>query len=542
MCCEVVEEYYGDFFRAIFQCLCQDGRLKATQIAQRCRLPLRQVQTGLASLIQLRLVNHHSTAEFSTTYSPNLHNAYNIIRFGKLIEVALLRRGQIAADIVETLCQLGFATISEVTDRLVSPSSALETRNAQLVECYINELLQDGLLIHLRSAHLKESYDAQQDVESDTTTLATLAKLSGTKAKQEHLARVMAEYRKLISTDEKESGYVNETSRSEGKQDTNGMSKTGSHEVYDDPSTLIQINPHKLVSIAQGERILEMAPKHYDDVTRCTLQCLIEQATCSNLWSNHLQLENPVIDAQSLTDDVNNRRHAKNITTRSHRPIMNGHAENKRTEDVKVGEVQRCITALTDSRFRMFLHSDTLDSKWYINRKELESFLQREETLQIMTSRLEDPAPRVLRILVEKGKLEEKTVQEIGLLGAKELRQCLSMLKRVGYLDLQEVPRNQQRQPNHTVFLWFYDNKRTSTLVLESVYAAIERLIHFLKIERQNIASTIIKYGGKDAGSTAQQDGNGLEYTLFLRYRRLEDWVWAEINRLDTTVAILRDN
>lgn len=158
-----------------------------------------------------------------------------------------------------------------------------------------------------------------------------------------------------------------------------------------------------------------------------------------------------------------------------------------------------------------------------------------------MDSRVELPAPRILRILVDKGMLEEKTLQEIALLGAKELRQSLSKLKQMGYLDLQEIPRDPHRLPNKTVFLWKHDTIRVANLVTENVYTGILRLIQILKLERKSMAGTLEKINRDDVKGREEEMLSSGELTVLKRFRRFEDWIWGEIHRLDSTIAILRD-
>src|ERR1700749_4633 len=90
------------------------GRLSLQQIAQKCRLPLRQVKAGVASLIQLRLLYHHTNPGGVSTYQANNGNAYNVMRTGRLVELVNWNLGASAAVIVETLAALGFATVHEL--------------------------------------------------------------------------------------------------------------------------------------------------------------------------------------------------------------------------------------------------------------------------------------------------------------------------------------------------------------------------------------------------------------------------------------------
>lgn len=540
-----MEEYHGDFYRTLFECLSESGRLTATQTAQKCHLPLRQVKIGLSGLIQLRLITHHTILDSPSTYSANLTAAYNIIRVGKLIEAARGSHGDLAAEILVTFCELGFATISEVRDRLLSRPDISEENNAHAVEHQIQELHEGQYLVNVRTAHFSEGHDTRRDYELIGTTAVQLAKLSGTKAKQEHAERVEAGYRDLVSTKRSESGYTNDKFLTTfNKAASNGVNGTtnlanGHNKAI---SVLLQPNLHKVVSIAQGACVTDVATKTFGKTAGTVLRCAIQQVADSDVWTKQPPEYIHLIDTQGLRDDVNAERQSQiESDSRNAKLKVNGYTTTVEEDDLRTTDVERQLALLTEGPFR-FLSSGAAGSSFFIDKDMLDFYLRREEILRVMDSKVEPPAPRILRILIDKGKLEEKTLQEIGLLGAKELRQCLSMLKQMGYLDLQEVPRNPQRQPNQTVFLWFHDAKRVSNLIVENTYTTIARLMELLKLERQNLASTLAKVEREDVKGKEEQMLGPAEYIVLMRHRRLEEWVWEEIHRLDSTVAILRDS
>lgn len=449
---------------------------------------------------------------------------------------------ELAAEIVETLCELGFATISEVRDRVLSSSNVVEAGNVHLIEHRIQELLEDQVLTHLRLAHFSEAYDTRRDYELIDTSAVQLAKLSGTKAKQEHADRVEAGYRNLVSTTKSESGYTNDEYLSTiDKTSSNGVN--GMTNGYHKPiPVLLQPNLHKIVSLAQETCAADIATEIFGRTAGTVLRCAIRQVASSNVWIEQPSEYIHLIDLQVLKDDVNvERQNQTGTDSRIAKAKLNGHSGTTEENDLRLGEIERQLASLAEGPFR-FLSSGAAGSSFFIDKDKLDSYMRREEMLQAMDSKFQAPAPRILRVLIDKGKLEEKTLQEIGLLGAKELRQCLLMLKQMGYLDLQEVPRNPQRQPNQTVFLWFHDAKRVSNIILENTYTTIARLIALLKLERQKLASTLIKVDRADVRGREEQMLSAAEYTVLLRHRKLEEWIWGEIHRLDSTVAILRDS
>lgn len=532
-----MEDYYGDFYRTIFECLTFGGRLSAPHIAQKCHLPLRQARAGLAGLIQLRLVHHHTSRDAQTIYSADLNNAYDIIRTGRLIEAAREQHGETAAEIVSTACNLGFGTIAELRDRVLSNDTLAET--ALSVEQLIDDLLEDYYLIHLRKAHFGDAHDIRREVEVNLLSPQAIAKLTGTKAKAEHAANIERGYEDLVHTSKAEHGHVNNDYVQQGRAKVaNGVNAASTNRHGTQRSALVQPNPYKIVALAQSRLVGDLARKMHGKKAAAVLTSAIKRIADPDVWSKLPISHTHDLDVRQLRTSVNTElSKTPDAETRRINGRPNGHLQDSE-EEMTEADIDRELMFLTESAFHFLTGNKNM---WQIEKGAFEEWARKEETLRVMNSRLEPPAPRILRILVDKGKLEERTLQEIGLLGAKELRQSLSLLKQMGYLDLQEVPRNPQRMPNQTVFLWSHEAARVQTLVLENVYVTIAKMIQLLKLEREKMSGTLTKTEREDVKGKEEDMLAPAEFVLLQRFQRTESWVWAEIYRLDSTVAILRD-
>jgi len=101
--------------------LLRRGRLTIHQLRQRTRLSIKQLEHGLAILVQQNLIyyqEHQDLKSFETTthYEANQDAAYDLVRFGKTMEIVESRYGIIARDMVESLLLLGHAKVSDLLD------------------------------------------------------------------------------------------------------------------------------------------------------------------------------------------------------------------------------------------------------------------------------------------------------------------------------------------------------------------------------------------------------------------------------------------
>ena len=528
-------------YRTIFECLA-GARLTATQVAQKCHLPLRQAKAGVAGLIQLRLIHHYTARDAATVYSANLTNAYDIVRTGHLIEEARRTHGDTAADVIAVACQVGFGTVGELRDRVALLLEAPSHEDTQAIDKVIEQLLEDNYLIHLRRAHFGETHDVRREIESKLLSPAAISKLTGSKAKLEHEENINRGYDEATNTANSETGHVNHTYLN----DHSGRSSDAMEEIVNGHAAslviVVQPNYYKVVDLAQRAVIGSQARRMHGKKAAAVLQCAIKQASFSDIWSKPPPLHAPThqLNMYKLLDDVNvERQTSADIDTPKFNGMVNGNHSHRTERDLTLDDLESELMLMTESEFHFL--EDMGTSTFQIQKRELDQWTRKEETLRVMDSRLDPPAPRILRILINKGKLEERTLQEIGLLGAKELRQSLSMLKQMGYLELQEIPRNPQRMPNQTVFLWSFEQDRVATLVLENVYTSMVRLLQLLKLERKHIATTLTKLERADVKGKEEEVLPAAELTFLTRFRKVESWVWAEMHRLDSTVAILRD-
>ena len=219
---------------------------------------------------------------------------------------------------------------------------------------------------------------------------------------------------------------------------------------------------------------------------------------------------------------------------------VNGNHATETVHTVTLNDIKTHFLNLAQPPHKFVVQDPDL-FRWTVDFRQLSAQLRREEAMRLAKSRLNGVALRLVRVLLDKGKLDEKTLQEKSLLSAKDLRQCLLKLKRNGFLGLQEVPREPQRQPLKTIYLWFYDSDRVRKMLLGDLYKAMARLLRRLKVERDKVGSLLekaerIDVRGKEEKFLARGEMEALE-----EWKRKEEWLLGEVERLDDSVAILRD-
>ncbi|KAI9716516.1 MAG: hypothetical protein M1812_005247 [Candelaria pacifica] len=179
--------------------------------------------------------------------------------------------------------------------------------------------------------------------------------------------------------------------------------------------------------------------------------------------------------------------------------------------------------------------------EWRVDFKPLINFLRQSALEDTINARFGQRAKRVVALLLDKGKLDEKTLGTIAMIKSKEIRATLTAMQEAGQMELQEVPRDTNRQPSRTMYLWYFDPERCRQLVLEETYKAMARALQRARHEKKGIQAVIDKAErtdvvGKEEEYLSQSERNALQI-----WKDKEERLLAEVARLDDLVCVLRD-
>ena len=181
------------------------------------------------------------------------------------------------------------------------------------------------------------------------------------------------------------------------------------------------------------------------------------------------------------------------------------------------------------------------DESWSIDTHALSKHLLINSLTRTVTARFGPLAARLVRILLQKGKLDEKTLTTLSLMNQKTMRRLLSELNGDGFIELQEVPKDTQRAPMKTMFFWFFDEERCRKRVLDMTYKTMCRLLQRISVERAKVKDTVEKSERVDVqGHEDEFLGEG-EKEALAGWRVKEERLLGELGRLDDLVAVLRD-
>ncbi|KAI1262350.1 RNA polymerase III subunit RPC82 [Xylariaceae sp. FL1019] len=148
---------------------------------------------------------------------------------------------------------------------------------------------------------------------------------------------------------------------------------------------------------------------------------------------------------------------------------------------------------------------------------------------------------RLTRILREKGKLDDKTLPNIALMKKPDVHVKMAQMEMAGFLEAQEVPRDNNRAANRTLFFWFFDEPRAMNRTLDMTYKSMVRLLERLNAERYKARNVLSFTNRSDVRGNEKGKLRGDIYRDYQEFVQVEKKLLAPLSRLDDLVSIFQD-
>ncbi|KAL0089313.1 hypothetical protein J3Q64DRAFT_1808606 [Phycomyces blakesleeanus] len=184
---------------------------------------------------------------------------------------------------------------------------------------------------------------------------------------------------------------------------------------------------------------------------------------------------------------------------------------------------------------------DELGSSQYsINFLKLRENMKRKLLEGLVREKMGVATCRILRILIEKGKLDESQVQKLAMLPPKDTREKLALLNLRGFVEIQEVPRTADRAPGRSFHLWYVPLEKIYEELLVDVYRTVANLQQRRRQELKVRSRLLEKLNRQDVKENIDLLGEGDKAEITQMDKVLER-IEISKKRLDQMIMILRD-
>ncbi|KAK6341040.1 RNA polymerase III subunit C82 [Orbilia brochopaga] len=178
---------------------------------------------------------------------------------------------------------------------------------------------------------------------------------------------------------------------------------------------------------------------------------------------------------------------------------------------------------------------------WTVDTDRLCKLMRTRELEQIVEERFGSLATRLVRIIKDKGKMDEKGLADTALLRQKDIRAHLGILHERGFLHIQEVPKTAERLPARTFYFFFFDEQMSKMAMLNDFYKAMSRIMQRIDHERGLNSMLLSKAERTDVKGHEEELLTKKELADLIKWQRTEEKLLGQLMRIDRQVMMFRD-
>ncbi|KAH7156133.1 RNA polymerase III subunit RPC82-domain-containing protein [Dactylonectria macrodidyma] len=211
-------------------------------------------------------------------------------------------------------------------------------------------------------------------------------------------------------------------------------------------------------------------------------------------------------------------------------------------KDSRLSQMRQHLLLLAESKQQFIRHCGTFGrGQWTVDFSQLMARL-RETELDAMIEQCHGRyGLRLTRILREKGKLDEKMLPSAALMKKSDVQGKMLAMQMAGLVDVQEVPRDNSRLANRTLFFWFFDKERSQSQALDDIYKAMLRCLQTLQVERHKERNILSFVERKDVQGKEEEVMTAEHYNKYNMHLEVQNKLLGQVMKLDELVAMLRD-
>lgn len=208
----------------------------------------------------------------------------------------------------------------------------------------------------------------------------------------------------------------------------------------------------------------------------------------------------------------------------------------------RLHQMRQHLLILADSKQGFVRHCGGRDfGEWTVDFEPLMQHLKFVELDTMIENRFGRHGLRLTRILREKGKIDDKTLPSLALMKKSDVHVKMAEMEMGGFLDVQEVPRDNNRAAARTIFFWFFDLDRTLQRIVDNTCKSMVRCLERLDVERRKKKNVLMTAERKDVRGMEEEKLRGYAYTEYVEFLDIEKKLLGQVMRLDDIVAVFRD-
>lgn len=523
LCVQIVRSHFGPLTANVSSALLTRGRLSLAQLIRYTMMKPRTVRAAILVLVQQNILWHSNTEEEGEMLEFNTLECLMRIRFGRFVWQAEQLFGPSGAEIVQLILDHGKLQSPDIIERLAIQNPKNSSLYSQTLYKLISGayLKPSTLLSHHSPRDKRIKYEAEEK-----------AKITGfPTAKELREAQETAEAR--LKREEEEAESVGLKRKPKDLISHRPSKKKATEEDMVDDSVYFRVNfdkfntyiRNKLIEMAAGERFNRSAAV----VMRAALQTTgARQKSVSDARSDPTST---AAIAMLISDD-------DDLST----GLV---ASTKKASSASLVKDYLGLMSAVDNptpagKAASFI--SLIDNKVYVEFEIVSKRLRRRVLEAVARERHGDDGVRIVRLLLDIGKMDEKQIAKVAMMPNNVVRPLLAALSSDFLISTQEVPRSADRNPTRTFYLWHVDLHKAYSALLGHLHKTLYNIGMRRQAEQEE--PTVKAVLAKRARTDVAQDENLLsrmERDVLKEWETKREKLTVLEMRVEEAVFILRD-
>ncbi|GAN01008.1 RNA polymerase iii subunit rpc82 [Mucor ambiguus] len=491
LCREIIREEFGSYPALIADLLLLKGRLTLSDLVRFSRFKAKHVRECLVVLIQHGVVYFSESttdsvkADAPTFYEIDPEKILMRLRMGRIMRISEEHYGKPGSAICKLLFLYGRVQLSQVLqwaaihdDKQKDESAYKRAFTLMAQEQFIAAVLPQ----HSRSVTDRYMEAEAKELEKYTIITSGEAKQIKETAKantdaiyhQEEFVGMKRRASDILQSEAKrraqETGdYTFET---EGEKLESQGRKKSKPLLFDvDPNVFFALNYDRYNIYFRNHMVVEFATDKINRTAGIVIKTFFRHGKekLKNIKDDYSPAATPSHIANMLDADVFQRGDLL-------LDLAPGSSKKKELPDVSQVVNGYFQLLLADDAGFLTKRDELGANQYAVNFKRVRHVMKRHLFEGLLKERFGIASCRIIRILLDKGKLEESQIQKLAMLPPKDVRFKLDVLLTHGIVDIQEVPRSADRATSRSFHLWFVSIDKCFDALITEIYRTITNL------------------------------------------------------------------
>ncbi|KAN0075493.1 RNA polymerase III subunit RPC82 domain containing protein [Tylopilus felleus] len=522
LCTQIIDTHFGPLTAKVASVLLIRGRLSLTQLVHFTGMKPRTVRASIIVLVQHNILWHAHTDDEGEMLEFNALECLLRLRLGRCVWLAETLFGQTSAEIVQVVLDHGKLRPPDIISRLSRYNPKSSSMYSQSLYKLVSEsyLKPSTFLSHKSPRDKRIKYEAEEK-----------AKITGfPTAKELRQAKVVAEARLRREEEEAEKVGLKRKAR---EQPSGRSSKKNKVEDVVDDEVYFRVNFDKFNIHIRNKLIETAIEERFNHSTALVMRATLKatepkQKSVSEIRSDPTSIAAIVMH---IPDDENL---SEGLVTTSKKPSNTSLIKDYlgllacADNPTPAGKAASYVS-LGDNKINV--EFDTISRR--LGRRVLEA---------VTRERHGDDGVRIVRLLLDVGKMDEKHIAKVAMMANKDVRPLLSALSSDFLVSTQEVPRTADRNPTRTFYLWHVDLTKAYSALLASLYKTLFNISARRQAEQEepNVKAVLMK---RERTDVAQDENllSRMEREVLVEWERRREMLDVLEMRVEEAVFILRD-